>query len=283
MNSRHSAALLASVVALLASGCAVTPTPAAQTSAPTQTPTPSAAGARNVVAIGDSIPYNSPDDCPGCAGFVESYAEALGDSSGEAYTAVNLSRHDGARTADIADEVESGSLDAALSGAGVILVSVGYNDQPPYDEGACYDETIDLDTVQGAAEALIATTSDCIADRTATSGADLAGVLEGVRVLAPDASILVLTAYNAWTGWPDFEALGADTAGAASQTVAAALAAWRTVVCDEAEAVGGECADLLTAFNGSDGLTPSGDLLAADYTHPSQTGNDLIRDVLLAL
>jgi hypothetical protein len=28
-------------------------------------------------------------------------------------------------------------------------------------------------------------------------------------------------------------------------------------------------------------VAPAGDLLAADHTHPSQSGNDAIRDVLL--
>jgi hypothetical protein len=30
-----------------------------------------------LVAIGDSIPYNSPQDCPGCTGFVDRYARAV--------------------------------------------------------------------------------------------------------------------------------------------------------------------------------------------------------------
>ena len=177
--------------------------------------------------------------------------------------------------------MQSGSLDADLSDADVVIVSAGYNDQPPYDEGPCYDAANNLDSTQGAAQALIATTEECIATRTATAGADLAGVLQGVREISPDASILVLTAYNSWTGWPDFEALGAETADAASTTVVAGLDMWRNVVCDEADKVEGECIDLLAEFNGADGLTPAGELLAADYTHPSQKGNDLIRDLLL--
>jgi hypothetical protein len=30
-----------------------------------------------LVAIGDSIPNNSPQDCPGCTGFVDRYAKAV--------------------------------------------------------------------------------------------------------------------------------------------------------------------------------------------------------------
>ena len=31
---------------------------------------------------GDSIPYNSPDDCPGCTGFVDQYAKAVQKATG---------------------------------------------------------------------------------------------------------------------------------------------------------------------------------------------------------
>ena len=54
-------------------------------------------------------------------------------------------------------------------------------------------------------------------------------------------------------------------------------------ICAEAAAVDGECVDVIAAFNGPDATTPSGDLLADDYTHPSQAGNDRIRDELLGV
>ena len=61
-----------------------------------------------------------------------------------------------------------------------------------------------------------------------------------------------------------------------------ALEQWRDAACAETDAVDGTCVDLLAPFNGADGRSAAGDLLAADYTHPSQLGNDLIRDELLA-
>ena len=56
---------------------------------------------------------------------------------------------------------------------------------------------------------------------------------------------------------------------------------WRDALCDEAEAVGAVCVDVYTAFNGPDGDQPPGDFVAADYTHPSQVGNDGISDLLI--
>jgi hypothetical protein len=59
------------------------------------------------------------------------------------------------------------------------------------------------------------------------------------------------------------------------------LGLWRDALCAEVAEVEGECVDLYRAFNGADGRQPAGQLLADDYTHPSQAGNDRIRDLLL--
>src|SRR5262245_29879929 len=46
------------------------PTPGASPSAAAQiTPQPSAAAGIKLVAVGDSIGFNSSEDCPGCTGF----------------------------------------------------------------------------------------------------------------------------------------------------------------------------------------------------------------------
>ena len=56
---------------------------------------------------------------------------------------------------------------------------------------------------------------------------------------------------------------------------------WREALCAEAEAAGAVCIDVYSAFNAPDGMQPAADFVAADYTHPSQAGNDLIRDLLI--
>ncbi len=61
------------------------------------------------------------------------------------------------------------------------------------------------------------------------------------------------------------------------------LDAWNEMVGAEAAAKGFLCADIYHAFNGPDGLTPSGDLLAKDYTHPSNLGAERIAEVLADL
>src|SRR5690349_9669899 len=39
-------------------------------------------GNLRLVAIGDSIPYNGSQDCPGCTGFVDRYARAVEKATG---------------------------------------------------------------------------------------------------------------------------------------------------------------------------------------------------------
>jgi len=55
------------------------------------------------------------------------------------------------------------------------------------------------------------------------------------------------------------------------------------MICVSARAHGFGCADLSRAFNGPDGLRPSGKLLAYDYIHPSDQGNEVIARVLADL
>lgn len=247
------------------------------TAAPDESTEP---GGPLIVAIGDSIPYNSEDDCPGCTGFLESYAAALSEESGEEFRTDNRSRHDGAGTADIVSQLEGGSLDDHLADAAIVIVSIGLNDQPPYTEAGAPCSVI-ANTEQQAIDGVLATTSECLDEQTAVLRARLATILSSIRALAPDADILALVGYNTWTGWPTLEAAGPESSAAVTDVIVGTLDRWRDAVCAEAAAVDGECVDLYGAFNGSDGRTPSGDLLVSDYAHPSQKGNDLIRDLLL--
>ena len=58
---------------------------------------------------------------------------------------------------------------------------------------------------------------------------------------------------------------------------------WNTMLCQTAEQDGFRCADIYHAFNGPDGSKASGELLAEDYTHPSDKGNAKIAEVLVEL
>jgi lysophospholipase L1-like esterase len=233
-----------------------------------------------VLAIGDSIPFNSPDDCPGCTGFLDSYAAALSEGSGDEWSTNNSSRHDGAGTAEIVEQLDSGDLDADVAAASVVILSIGLNDQPPYTDAGAPCSAI-VNTNEDAFAAVLATTPECLDEQTVVLQARLAEILGSLRALSPDADILAIVGYNTWTGWPTLEAAGPETSAGVTDVIVSMLDRWRDAVCEEATAVRGECVDLFGAFNGADGRTPSDGLLAPDYAHPSQEGNDLIRDLLL--
>lgn len=84
--------------------------------------------------------------------------------------------------------------------------------------------------------------------------------------------------YNDWIGLA-----AADLTPLQERKTARMIAEWNRVLCGAAEASGFLCADVSRAFNGADGLAPAGDLLAPDYTHPSDKGNVRIAKVLTDL
>lgn len=244
----------------------------------TSGPPPSRSQIVTVAALGDSIAYDSPQTCPDCTGFVEGFAQAIAAERGVGYEVTNRSRDDAADAADIREQVRSGYVDNVIGGSDFVIVSVGYNDLPPYgDTSACY--AVERGTPEAVVAALRETTPDCIAHQTADSAKELAGVLVGIRERVPEAEIFVITPYNTWAG--SSSAVPPQDLQVANETILSALEAWRAAACDVAAAADARCVDLLVPFNGADGTQPAGDLLGPDGIHPSQAGNDLVRDLLL--
>lgn len=103
--------------------------------------------------------------------------------------------------------------------------------------------------------------------------ADIAAMRRGEPTI-----LRTINRYNDWIGWDE-----ANLGPAEDRKTKIFLDTWNAMLCEAAEASGFTCADIYEAFNGPDGLTPSGELLAADYTHPSNEGNELIADVLADL
>jgi len=83
---------------------------------------------------------------------------------------------------------------------------------------------------------------------------------------------------NDWNGW-----LGHDLPPEATEATRLTIAAGNEMICKAAEESEFMWAEISQAFNGADGLTPSGDLVAANYTHPSDKGNEVIAHVLIGL
>jgi lysophospholipase L1-like esterase len=276
-------AILASSIAL--AGCTSADSPQAAVNTPSASATPAGDdGALLLVVIGDSIPNNSSADCPDCTGFVDTVAANLRESSGGPVNVENRSRHDGAQTQDIADQLEDDKdLIGLLSDADIVIASFGFNDQPPYLTAPAGCPVItDSDSDETAFTAVVATTTPCVDAQTAILREKARGILARLQELAPQARIGVLNSYNAWTGWPRLEEDFAELVAPLTATIAYALDRWNEALCAEAAAATVTCVDLYHRFNGTDGKAAAATLLAEDYTHPSQEGNDAIADEVVA-
>jgi lysophospholipase L1-like esterase len=282
--------LLAMIVGLMVTACApasnaapaVTSIPAtsippttvpADTATPSPMPTASPSGPApwSLVAVGDSIPFNSSQDCPVCTGFVDRYAEAITAATSHLVKVQNLSQHTGLQTDDLLQTVENNpNWQKALANADIIIVSIGHNDTawgrdddpcdgPSNEDWSKYNETC----AAAAAEAFRPKWESLYAQIVALR-AGKPTIFRAVNV------------YNDWIGV-------SGTPPAATDATRIFLDAWSAMICQAAKSNGFTCADIYHAYNGSDGRTPAVDLLAKDTVHPSDKGNEVIAQVLADL
>lgn len=260
----------------LVAGCAAAQDPAA--SAP-PFPSPSASSPAapplSLVAIGDSIPFNSKDDCPNCTAFVYQYGDALAKATGRTVQPNNLSDHTGLTLPRLLDNLDSLSQD--LAGADAIVVGIAHNSIELGTDAPCGSP---LDPATGALKDWTKVDQACATRSAAASRPrydELFTKVAAQRAGKPTI-LIALNKYNDWVGSSTLNL----TADQARRTVLI-HDAWSAMICDSATAHQFECADIYHAFNGATGEKPSGDLLADDYTHPSQKGNDEIARVLVDL
>ena len=273
MNKRTTLVCALSVAAWLTMGCSAKPSTQVASSPAAPGPT-SSTGPLSLVVIGDSIPDTKQDECPGCTGFVTQYANALSKATGRQVTTVNKSEHTGLRLPGLLGKLPT--LKGELSTADAIIVGIAHNSIPLSDDVPC-GSTFDWATATMQDWSRI--NPACADEATKKYGPlydQLYSSIAGWRKGHPTI-LLTINKYSDWVGWKDAHL----TEEQAAKTVMM-HDAWNTMLCDSARRNGFSCADIYHAFNGPDGHKPSGDLLGADYTHPSQKGNDQITRVLLA-
>jgi lysophospholipase L1-like esterase len=220
--------------------------------------------------IGDSIPYGGAD-CGGCTTFVDLYAAELGSQSGEPVEAENLSTHDNLTSPQLLTRIKTDDhYRDAVAVADILIVSTGHNDTP----WAVTTDSCDGDSGDNPVWAQYR--EPCLTKTAKKQAGSLTKFLaEAKKLRAGEPTVqIVTTVYNDWIGWSDAPA-------AATKASAAALDAFFEAECRAAERAGAVCLDNYHAFNGPDGLTPAGDLLGPDYTHPSQAGHDLFAHLLM--
>lgn len=226
-------------------------------------------------ALGDSIPYNSPEDCPGCTGFVDLYADAVSVATGKPVETSNLSEHTGLTLPGLLDELASFSTD--LAEADVIVVGIAHNsfelnaDKPC---GARFDETTSTIITDWSKvdQACASTAARSYRNRYDTLFSTIAELRAGRPTI-----LRTLNKYSDWIGWKD-----AHLTPAREQKTVLMHDAWNNMLCGPPSATGSSARTSTTPSTEPSGNKPAGDLLADDYTHPSQAGNDLIAQVLEA-
>ncbi len=226
----------------------------------------------NLVAIGDSIPYNSPDDCPGCTGFVDQYAKAVEKATGNHVTVQNLTQHTGLTLPQLLDELDS--FKQPLSAADVILVGIAHNSFELNADAPCGRPVINKTPDWSVVDARCASES-------ATNYQPMYQKLYSQIAAWRDGKPTILRTINRYSDWIGFA--DAHLTHAQDLKTKAMLDAWDKMLCATATANGFVCADIYHAFNGADGMKAAAGLLGPDYTHPSQRGNDTIESVLADL
>jgi lysophospholipase L1-like esterase len=275
------AALLGSALVLLpscsSSGSAGPPTSSSTTSA---TPSDSSGDSLHLVAIGDSIPYNSPDACPGCTGFVEQYADAVSAAVGRPVTVENLSQYTGLTLPQLLDELDS--FEDQISAADIVLVGIAHNSNELNADAPCGKPLVAGKVPDWPVPDWSAMTRECAQASTAAYEPqydDLYTQVAAMRAGKPTI-LRTINRYNDWIGVPSYLATITPAQGLITKRF---IDPWSAMICRTAKAHGFGCADIYHAFNGPHGTRASGDLVGSDYTHPSQSGNDLISQQLEAL
>jgi lysophospholipase L1-like esterase len=268
-GQRGSGAVLAAlIVAALMTGCAGS---ASATTAPAQLAVQSShsRSTLSLVVVGDSIPFNSPDDCPGCTGFVERYASAAASALHRRVRVTNLSQHTGLTLPQLLDELSD--FKKQLSEADIVVVGIAANSFELNAEKPCgapvVNDEPDWPKLTAACSARSVRTYRPQFDR-------LYSTIRGWRHGHPTA-FRTIDRYDDWSGWAAH-----PISTAAQAEVRLFLNDWDRMIQDSARSNGFVCVDLHAAFNGRDGRRASGALLADDYTHPSDSGNALIAKVL---
>ena len=271
-SSSHSAIPVPSA-ARVASGprpaSAVDPGPGSLTrSAAPSTATPAATAATadgadyRVVGLGDSVP--AAGAC-GCTSYVSLVGGAAARARGRTASVANLAVG-GLTTAGLVEQLADPAVQAKLSDADLVIITIGAND---FDPGvlatpACRPLTV----------------LPCYQDVLRAQRGRLASVLTEVdRLAAARPRTVLITGY--WNVFLD-GAVAREQGDDYVQGSTTLTLAENALISSVGSGLGAVYVDLYTPFRGADGTTDDTSLLMADADHPNQAGHDLIARTLLA-
>jgi lysophospholipase L1-like esterase len=210
----------------------------------------------------------------GCTSFVDLWAEHLTRDTGRPVEVTNDAVPN-AEAHDVLDQLKKDNATrSAVKDADLIVIAVGINDSPWNRLDDPCDAAPDYPVIRWSK-----ITAGCIERVAADYKLTLDAILTEVDELrAGEPTALRLTnVYNAVIGDHVDPSWDSPDAVAPSKTANDLLA---QIQCDLVERHGGDCIDVYSAFNGSDGSKPARQLLASDHTHPSPKGHKVIAQLL---
>ena len=237
-----------------------------------------------LVVLGDSIAVPEVG-CGACIGFDEQYAAYLETQTGRAVDLRN--------EAVPADRIESlkslietnTAVQAAIAKADIVVVSIGYNNGPPWDpDDPCHVQEVarDADLIP----AILAMTPECIADTIDKYRGELDAVYRRIEALAAGRPQVRVT-FGIFDNIRDnpgrdgtLPLVSPEDKQPALELFVSIFDRWNAMDCEVATAHGFVCADLRHAFNGPDGNGSVGPYTAPDWVHPNEAGQAVMAKLL---
>lgn len=238
----------------------------------------------SLVVIGDSIAIPTMG-CRACKGFDRQYAAFLETETGRPVEIDNRAVS-GSTIGDLSDALSDDlAIQQAIAGADVVIISIGFNDGPPWDQtDPCGIAPADTDIEWLAS--ILDLTPECVGTTLAQYRVSLGELYGRVAELGGNGTQVRVTlgVFNNLRGNPGSDGTSdMFAAGDMEKVMAISVSVfngWNRMDCELAAIHGFACADVYHAFNGPDGTASPAEYLAGDYKHPSTNGQARIASVL---
>ena len=276
--------LAAAALALVVGACTGSADSTGSTTPTVVTSPTASADPLRLVILGDSIAVPEVG-CGTCIGFDEQYAAYL-----ETQTSRTVDLRNAAVPGDRIESLKSlldtnTAVQAAIANADIVVVSIGYNNGPPWDpDDPCHVQEVarDADLIP----AILAMTPECITETIDKYRGELDAVYGRIESLAagrPQVRV-TLGVFDNIRDNPGTDGtlpqVTPEDMQPALELFVSIFDRWNAMDCEVALAHGFVCADLRHAFNGPDGNGSVGPYTAPDWVHPNEAGQAVMAKLL---
>ena len=280
------ARLAAPALALVVAACAGSAGSTASTTPTTVASATPAASADllRLVILGDSIAVPEVG-CGACIGFDEQYAAYL---ETQAARPVDLRNEavPGDRIVSLKSLLDTNTaVQAKVAKADIVVVSIGYNNGPPWDpDDPCHVPLVERDA--DLIPEILAMTPECITETIDKYRVELDAVYGRIEALAAGRPQVRIT-FGVFDNIRDnpggdgtLPQVSPEDMQPAFELFVSIFDRWNAMDCEVATAHGFVCADLRHAFNGPDGNGSVEPYTAPDWVHPNEAGQSVMAKLL---